>query len=143
VAPSGDADGTRRTAWVLLRAGLVPALVAGAVVVALAVPSGSEAVTGAAVGTLLTVTALAAGPLLLRAARDVEPLLLFALAAATYLVVVTALGVAYALLSDVTWLDGAWVGGAVITCAAAWLAGQVRATAKLRVLTFGDRVPPG
>ena len=32
---------------------------------------------------------------------------------------------------------------AILAGAFAWLAGQVRATAKLRVLTYGDRVSPG
>lgn len=134
---------TRQVAGTLLRAGLVPAVVADLVVILAAIPSESEAILGAIVGTLLTVTAFAAGPLLLRWARDVAPFMLFALAMATYLTVVTALAIAYALLSDATWLNGAWVGGAVLAGAFAWLAGQVWATARLRVLTYGDQSAAG
>jgi len=139
------ADGTdpRRVAAVLLRAGLVPAVVVDAVVVLVAIPSSSEAIAGAVVGTLLTVTAFAVGPLLLHWARELDPSMLFALAVASYFTVVGALAIAYALLSGVSWLDGAWVGAAILAGAFAWLAGQVRATAKLRVLTYGDRVSPG
>ncbi len=134
---------TRRAAGVLLRAGLVPALAADAVVVLAAIPSESEAVVGAVVGTMLTVTAFAAGPLLLRWARNVAPAMLFALAVAAYLTVVSALGVAYALLSDASWLDGAWVGYAIVAGGLAWLAGQTWATSKLRILTYGDGTPAG
>jgi ATP synthase protein I len=134
---------TRRASCVLLRAGLVPALAADAVVVVVAFWSQSEAVVGAIVGTLLTVTAFAAGPLLLRWARDVAPFLLFALALAAYLAVVTVLGVVYALLSDALWLDGGWVGYAILAGALAWLAGQAWATSKLRILTFGDEPSVG
>jgi len=142
-ADSRDSSGERPVAWVLLRAGVLPALVVDGVVVLAAIASGGEAVVGALVGTLLTVAAFGVGPLLLRYARNVEPLLMFALAVGGYLSVVSVLAVAFALLSDVAWLDGGWVGAAILAGAAAWLAGQVRATAKLRVLTFGDRATPG
>lgn len=139
---SGGAD-VRGVAWVLLRAGLLPALVVDGVVVLVAIRSGSDAVAGALVGTLLTVAAFGVGPVLLRYARNVEPALLFALAVGGYLAVVSVLAAAFALLSGVAWLESAWVGAAILAGAASWLAGQVRATAKLRVLTFGDRLPPG
>lgn len=129
-------------AWSLLRAGLLPALVVDGVVVLAAISAGRGAVVGALVGTLLTVAAFGVGPVLLRYARNVEPVLMFALAVGGYLAVVSVLAMAFALLSDATWLEGGWVGAAILGGAAAWLAGQVRATAKLRVLTFGDRVPP-
>jgi hypothetical protein len=139
---NGGADG-RAVAWALLRAGLVPALVVDGVVVAAAVTAGGDAVAGALVGMLLTVAAFGVGPALLRYARNVEPVLLFALAVSSYLTVVGVLAVAYALLSEASWLEADWVGAAILGGAASWLAGQVWATAKLRVLTFGDRVSPG
>jgi ATP synthase protein I len=145
-APEGTARqpaDTRQAAWVLLRSGAVPALAADLVVILAALPSATGAVAGAVVGTLLTVTAFGTGPLLLRFARNVEPFLMFALAVAAYLTVVSLLGVAYALLSDVSWLESAWVGYAILAGSLAWLAGQVRATAKLRMLTFGDGPPAG
>jgi len=143
-ADSRDRSGERPgVAWMLLRAGLLPALAADGVVVLAAIASGGEAVVGALVGTLLTVAAFGVGPLLLRYARNVEPVLLFALAVGGYLAVVSVLAVAFALLSDAAWLDGGWVGAAILAGAASWLVGQAWATAKLRVLTFGDRVTPG
>jgi hypothetical protein len=144
-ADSRDSNGTdgRAVAWLLLRAGLVPALVVDcAVIVAAAVAGGAE-LAGAAVGTLLTVAAFGVGPVLLRYARNVEPVLMFALAVGSYLTVTGVLAVAYALLSEASWLHGSWIGAAILGGAAAWLAGQVRATAKLRVLTFGDQHSPG
>jgi ATP synthase protein I len=140
--PGEPVDG-RRVAGILLRAGAVPALAADLVVIMAALPSATEAVTGAVVGTLLTVTAFGIGPVLLRYARNVEPTMLLALAVAAYLTVVSALGVAYALLSDVVWLESFWVGIAILAGSLAWLAGQAWATSRLRVLTFGDRVSPG
>jgi ATP synthase protein I len=142
-SPAGGPVDARGAAGTLLRAGLLPAAVVDTVVVLAAIPAESEAVVGAIVGTLLTVMAFATGPLLLRWARNVEPFMLFALAVATYLTVVTALGVAYSLLSDASWLDGGWVGAAILAGALAWLAGQARATAKLRILTFGDHASVG
>ena len=136
-------QGSGGVAWLLLRAGLLPTLVVDGVVVLAAIRPGGEAVAGAVVGTLLTVAAFGVGPMLLRLARNVEPLLVFALAVGGYLTVVAVLAVAFALLSDVAWLDGGWVGAAILAGSAGWLAGQVRATAKLRVLTFGDRVTRG
>jgi hypothetical protein len=137
-AAAGAPVDARAAAGVLLRGGLVPALAVDAVVILAAIPSASEAIAGAAVGTLLTVTAFAAGPLLLRFARNVDPAMLFALAVTAYFTVVGALGLAYALFSNASWLAGEWVGIAILAGALAWLAGQVRATAKLRILTFGD-----
>ena len=139
-----DRDGERPgVAWVLLRAGLLPTLVVDGVVVLAAITAGGDAVVGALVGTLLTVAAFGVGPVLLRYARNVEPVLMFALAVGGYLAVVSVLAVAFALLNDVAWLSGGWVGAAILAGAASWLAGQARATAKLRVLTFGDRATPG
>jgi ATP synthase protein I len=142
-SPASGAVDARQAAGTLLRAGLLPAVVVDTLVVLAAIPAESEAVVGALVGTLLTVTAFATGPLLLRWARNVEPFMLFALAVATYLTVVSALGIAYSLLSDASWLHGGWVGAAILAGALAWLAGQARATAKLRILTFGDHASVG
>jgi hypothetical protein len=140
---SDEGTDPRRVAWLLLRAGLLPAAVVDGVVVLAAISSGADAVVGGLVGALLTVAAFGVGPVLLRYARNVEPVLMFALAVGGYLAVVSVLAMAFALLSDVAWLDGGWVGAAILAGAAAWLVGQVRATAKLRVLTFGDRGTPG
>jgi hypothetical protein len=141
-APQG-ADDTPRAPWLLLRAGALPALAAGLLVTAAGFTSGRAAVLGALAGTVLSVTALASGPLLLRAARNVRPAMLFALAVTTYTVVVGVLGVAYAVLGDVSQVNTTWLGGAIIAATLAWLAGQVRQTSRLRLLAFGDRVPPG
>lgn len=130
-------SGEPEPAWILLRSGLVPASAAGALVTLFAVTDGARAVIGALVGAALTVVAFCAGPLLMRAVRKVDPVMTFALALTSYLVVVIVLAMAYGLLSDASWLSADFVGGAILACAAGWLVGQIRATAKLRVLTFG------
>lgn len=130
-------SGEPEPAWILLRSGLVPATVAGVLVTVFAVTDGTRAVIGALVGAALTVVAFCVGPLLMRAVRNVDPLMTFALALTSYMTVVFVLAVAYGLLSDASWLAPGYVGGAILACAAGWLAGQIRATAKLRVLTFG------
>jgi hypothetical protein len=43
----------------------------------------------------------------------------------------------------VSQVNTTWLGGAIIAATLAWLAGQVRQTSRLRLLAFGDRVPPG
>lgn len=138
--PTDDAP---RAPWLLLRAGALPALVAGLAVTAAGFTSGAPAVVGGLTGTALSVTALATGPLLLRAARNARPTMLFALAVATYGLVVGVLGLAYWVLDDVPHVNTKWLGAAIIAATLAWLAGQVRQTSRLRLLAFDDRMPPG
>lgn len=128
----------------LLRAGLGPAvLVVLALGGASTALSGARGLLGVAVGGALAIAALAVGPALLRLSRDMEPAMVFAVAVAAYFTVVGVLAAVYLALGGAGWLSGEHAGAAVIGAAAAWLAGQVRATSRLRILAFGDRIPPG
>jgi hypothetical protein len=65
-----------------------------------------------------------------------------AVALLTYGAIVIALGIAYALLDDVGWLSQRHLGFTALACTEVWLAGQLRAATRLRVLAFGAE-PPG
>lgn len=129
-------------AGALFRAGALPAAVISAAVIAAASPWGLPAVTGAGIGSAAATGALAVGPLLLRLGRDLDPPLLFGLALGGYAAVVMILGGLLVLAGPATWLSGKSAGVAAVAVTSGWLAGQLRATRRLRILAFGS-LPPG
>jgi len=143
--PRGLSQGqpTPDAAGALLRGGLRPAVVAGALVTAVAAFSGGRSAAGAATGTALAIAALATGPLLLRRGRSWAPPALMALALAGYSGAVLLLGLAFALLAPASWLSSGALAAALVVVTIAWIAGQAWAVARLRVLAFGDAGEPG
>ena len=127
----------------LLRSGLLPAAAVVAAVALAGLRDGSRGVLGALLGGGLAIGALAVGPGLLRLARDMEPAMVFAVAVGAYFTVVGVLAAVYLTIGAADWFSGGYAGAGVIAAATAWLAGQVRATSRLRILAFGDGVPPG
>jgi hypothetical protein len=124
----------------LLRAAAAPAIVAtllvsGVVCILDDLAGGASALLGG----LLAILSLAVGPLVMRAGARMSPPGLLALAVAAYAAVVFALGLVYALLAGADWLDGTAIAAGIIAVTAAWLAGQLWRTRKLRVLAFGSR----
>lgn len=144
VAPgSSSSPATADTAIVLLRGGGLPALVTGTVLTAGVAVAGTEAVTGAALGTVVASAAMSAGPLVMRATRRWSPPAVMAVALATYGGVVTILGGVYLVLARAAWMSSGHLAAALVVCGAVWVAGQLRAASRLRVLVFGDGQPPG
>ena len=135
-------DGPRVTepGAAFLRGGALPAAVAAVLVTAAGVPSGGAAVAGAAVGSVLAVVSLAPGPLLLRRSATWSPPAVMAAAVGSFGVIVMLLGLAFAVLGEQSWLSSGHLAVALVVVTSAWLAGQVRAAARLRSYAFD---PPG
>jgi ATP synthase protein I len=131
------ASGPQQPAGALLRGALVPTLVAAVLAIGVSLLAGPDGATGTAVGAGLAIAAFVAGPLLLRASARWQPVMVMAVAMITYGVIVIALGAAYTLLNDATWLSQRHVGLGAGVCTVVWLAAQLRAASRLRVLAFG------
>lgn len=139
VLPSGP---TADAGLAMLRGGAVPAALVAAVVTLVSVRWGTAAVLGAVTGGVLVMAAMSVGPLLLHAAHDWSPPAVMAIATIGYGGAVVALGVAYMVLAQVPWLTPEWLGATLIAGTIGWLAGQLWATARLRVLAFDDPSGP-
>ena len=127
---------TRGPAAVLWRGAILPALVVGVVVVAICATSGSRAAASALIGLAITVAAMSASSALMSLSKSWSPPAVMASALAGYAITVLVLAVAFVLLEPVRWLSGQRVGITMVTVVVAWLAGQVRAFARLRILAF-------
>ena len=132
---AGEPDPTEPGA-AFLRGGAVPGLVAAVLVTAAGIPSGGAAVAGAAVGSVLAVLSLAPGPLLLRRSATWSPPAVMAAAVGSFGVIVMLLGLAFAVLGEQSWLSAGHLAVALVVVTSAWLAGQVRAAARLRSYAF-------
>jgi hypothetical protein len=136
--PPAESGETRRPAAVLLRGGAVPAGLAGALVAGYSALVSPSAAGSALIGAVLAGAALSVGPLLLAATRQLSPPAVMAVAVGGYAITIGVLATAYLMLAGVSWLSGDHVGYAIAAVTAAWLAGQIRAVRRLRVLAFGS-----
>lgn len=127
---------------VLMRAALLPIAVVGVIAVAVSAAVSPAHAAGAAVGSALAGIAFAAGPIILAVARNWAPPAVMALALGGYLLLIGALAVIYLVLLPAGWLEHAATGWTLFACAAASIAGQIRAVGRLRVLAFGSPVAP-
>ncbi len=141
--PKGSVAG-RQSAVVpaLLRGVLVPIGAVGALCIAVGATRSGAVAAGALVGTVLAALAFVVGPGVLALARSWAPPAVMALAMTAYLVLIGVLAVLYLLLLDVTWMSQVAAGWTLLLCAAAAVAGQIRATSRLRVPAFGDDPEP-
>jgi hypothetical protein len=64
-------------------------------------------------------------------------------AVGSYSVLVMALGASWVILGSAPWLSFGYLGGSLIACAVAWLAGEVRAVARLRILSYASPLDGG
>jgi hypothetical protein len=97
---------------------------------------------------VLAVLALSLGPLIMRTGSQGSPPAVMARAMAGYLALVVLLGGAYVVLGSLRWVSPTFVGVALAVATTAGIAGQLRATTRLRVLAFGSpdssaHPPPG
>jgi len=132
---SGETRSVTKAVW---RAGAVPAGVIGGIVTLLSIGAGSDAVVGAALGTLLAIFALSVPVLVVSMTAPASPPAVMAAALAGYLFLVIVLAMAWILLSGQDWLAPAYLGGTLIATTVAWMVGQVRGMRALRILAFGS-----
>jgi hypothetical protein len=120
----------------MLRGGALPAAVVGVLTVLVSAGWGARAAWGAALGSMLACAALAVGPLLVRRVATWSPPAVTGAAMGAYAATTVLLGVAFLLLSPLSWLSAEHLAGGLVAVCLAWLAGQVRAVSRLRVPAF-------
>jgi ATP synthase protein I len=129
---------TARPARALMVGGALPGAVAAVVVSLICGAFSGRAAGSALIGSLLSLAAFAVGPALLSMSRTLSPPAVMAVAMAGYLITVMVLAIAYAALGAVGWISGQHVALGILVTAAAWLGGQMRAAARLRILAYGS-----
>lgn len=122
----------------LVRAAVLPGLIAGGVVTIGALfAAGTAGLWGALAGTVLVTLFFAAGQVVLRAFKDIEPVLLMAIALLTYAVQVVVLLAVYAVFANSGVSDDEFstktFGIAVLVSTAVWMAALVRAARHERI----------
>jgi len=134
VSPA-EVERTRAQFAAMLRTALLPTLVVGALAVVLAAVLGdSEDVWSAVLGAALVVVFFSLSLLVMRQTAHLQPLAVMAVVLAAYTGKILALGVALILLYDASWLDGQTLAFTIIGCTIVWLACEMRAFTRLRVL---------
>jgi hypothetical protein len=120
----------------MLRAAVLPSVVAGVLVTAVAAFLGSRQAAGCAVGAVLATVAVMVGPMVMRTFAHHSPPAVMAAAVGSYFLTVLLLGLAYMALGPVTGLSQAGVGVALIVCVLASMAGQVWAVGRARLPAY-------
>ncbi len=127
----------------ILRAAVLPSLVAAAICVVVAtILAGRPGLYGAVAGSLLVVTFLGFGHLTLQMVSVVSPQLQLVIALLTYgLQVVALLALYAAFANNADWtgaISAASVGSTIMVCAVVWSAGRVLAASRERRPLFDE-----
>jgi ATP synthase protein I len=119
----------------ILRGAAVPtAIVAIPLVAGAGLLVGSKAALGAALGVVLVAAFFTVGIVVLGWAAKINPVVLMNVAIATYLAKVAALLAVLLLLGDTTLFDRRAFGLSILVAALVWIAGEVRAFSRLKIL---------
>lgn len=127
-------DPTRAQFAAMLRGSLVPTLVVGVVVVGGFAVAGARPAWSAALGAGLVVVFFSLSLLVMRQTSHLQPIAVMSVVLATYTAKILALAVAMVALRDARWLSGQALAVAVVVCTVVWLAFEMRAFTRLRVL---------
>ena len=118
----------------MLRGSLLPTLAVGALAVTGAAIAGAREAWSAGLGAVLVVVFFSLSLLVMRRTANLEPTAVMAVVLATYTAKILALGAVMILLRDAAWLSGPALALTVIACTLVWLALEMRAFTRLRVL---------
>lgn len=141
-AREAAAHDTARQFSAMLRGSALPTLVIGAVcVVVAAVLAGGKGAWSAALGAALVLVFFSLSLLVMKRTADWEPTAVMAVVLGTYTAKIIALGVAMVLLRDADWLSGQALALTVIVCTVVWLAFEMRAFTRMRVLVSPGSAP--
>lgn len=133
-APTAEKD----PVTAMLVGGVVPCAAVGLVAVAVATATGgAHGAVGALVGVALVAVVFSLTLATMRVTRRVAPELTLGMALLTYTTKAAALGLALVAWRDATWMSTTALGATVLACTVAWLAGQVRSYAAMRVPVYG------
>jgi ATP synthase protein I len=103
-------------------------------VVLAGVLGGAEPATSAALGAALVVVFFSLSLLVMRQTAHLQPTAVMAVVLATYTGKILALGIVMIVLRDAAWLSGQALALSIIVCTVVWLAFEMRAFTRMRVL---------
>jgi hypothetical protein len=127
----------------LLRGALVPIGAVGALATMLCAVRSPADMAGALIGTALAALAFSIGPMIMKMAQNWSPPAVMAAATTGYMILIGALAVIYLALLQWDRVSLPALGWTLLVCAAASIAGLIRAASRVRVLAFGSPVEPG
>lgn len=133
---------TRAQFSAMLRGAALPTLAAGALGTLAGLLVDARSGWSAAVGALLVVGFFSISLLVMRQTAEREPAVVMGVVLLAYTGKLLALTIALFLLRDVSWLSTQALGLATICCTVVWLAFEVRAFSRLRILVAGTEVRP-
>lgn len=114
---------------------MAPTAAAGLVLVGFgAALEGWDGLAGALAGTLLVLAFAAAGHAVQRRSASLSPTTVFGVVMLSYLVKVTLLAAVIVAFRDTPWFDTRLFAAAVLTCTLVWLAAELRAFTKAKML---------
>jgi ATP synthase protein I len=126
----------------MLRSSALPTLAVSLVAVgAAALAGGARPAWSAALGAAMVIVFFSLSLLVMQRTAAWQPTAVMSVVLATYTVKIIALGVAMVLLRDASWLSGQALALTVIACTIVWLAFEMRAFTRLRVLVSSSPLP--
>lgn len=141
-APAGP-DDTAAQFRRMLRGSLAPTLVVGALAVGAAAIAGAQQAGSATLGVLLVVVFFSLSLVVMQRTAHLEPTTVMAVVLASYTVKIVALGVVMIALRDAVWVSGPALALSIIVCTLVWLAFEMRAFTRLRVLVTAEHPASG
>jgi hypothetical protein len=127
--------GTAEQFSAMLRGSALPtAAVAVVCVVVAAVLAGGQGAWSAGLGAALVLVFFSLSLLVMKRTASWEPTAVMAVVLGTYTAKIIALGVAMVLLRNASWLSGQALALSIIVCTIVWLAFEMRAFTRMRVL---------
>jgi ATP synthase protein I len=137
-----DGVGPAAAFGTMLRGSATPTLaVAGLCVVVAALLGGAKGAWSAALGGALVIVFFALSLLVMQRTASWQPTAVMSTVLATYTLKILALGLVMVLLRDAPWLSGRALALTVIACTVVWLAFEMRAFTRMRVLVSASPVP--
>lgn len=132
---SETAELTRRQFSAMLRGSVIATTLMGLVAVAVAAVVGdARDAWSAALGAAVVILFFSLSLLVMRQTAHLEPMAVMAVVLATYTGKILALGIVMVVLRDASWLSGQALALSIICCTVVWLALEMRAFTRMRVL---------
>jgi ATP synthase protein I len=112
--------------------------VAAVAVVVAALLAGAKGAWSSALGAGLVIVFFSLSLLVMQRTAGWQPTAVMSTVLATYTAKIIALGLAMVLLRDASWLSGRALALTVIVCTVVWLAFEMRAFTRMRILVASD-----
>jgi len=136
-------DDTAHQFSVMLRGSALPTTAVAVVCIGVgALLGGGKAAWSAALGAALVLVFFSLSLLVMKRTATWEPTAVMGVVLGTYTAKIIALGVAMVLLRDASWLSGQALALSIIVCTVVWLAFEMRAFTRMRVLVSAEATRP-